>query len=88
MSDNKKKIQISSSFHRDAETFHEKIEDHNAGTTKVIDQSEPHSTTSSKTLTTNPVTVEASGPDTKAKEGDSTTVEATSNLKGADTSQL
>jgi len=87
MSD-KKRIQISSTVERDAESFRETIQDHNTGKTKIIDQSNPHSTTSSTTITSNPITVEAQGPETKTKQGDSITLNNNPSLQGLDTSQL
>jgi len=87
MSD-KKRIQISSNLQRDGESFHEKIQDHNTGETKIIDQDEPHSTTVSTTVTSNPTTVETNGPESKTKQGESRTVDENPALEGLDTSQL
>jgi len=87
MSDNKR-IQISSSFQGNGEIFHEKIQDHNTGGTKIIDQEEPHSTSSSTTITSNPTTIETNGPEPKTRQGESHTVVENPTLEGLDTSQL
>jgi len=84
----KKRIQISLTLQRDSKSFHEIIQDHNTGDTKIIDQSNPHSTTSSTTITSNPVTVETKGPETKTKQGDSITLNNDPSLQGLHTSQL
>jgi len=73
---------------RDGEVLHEKIQDHNTGETKIIDQEEPHSTTSSTTITSNPITIETKGPEPKTKQGESHTIDDSPALEGLDTSQL
>jgi len=84
----KKRIQISSTLQRDSESFHETIQDQNTGETKIIDQSNPHSTTSSTSITSNPFTVETKGLETKTKQGDSITLNNDPSLQGLHTSQL
>ena len=92
MPDTQKRIQISSSFTSDAEHLHEEVRDRNTNKTKIIDRSEPHSTSQKTTITTNPYTVETDGADSKVKSGDAATFDQdpshVSATVGYDTSQL
>jgi len=83
-----KKIQISSSFDVDSESLHEKATDHNTGETKVTDKEEPHHTSRSTTITSNPVRYETKGiDDTKVTEGEAIAVRDLAD-EGYDTSAL
>lgn len=85
-----KKIQISSNFTLESESLHEVLKDHETGTAKVIDKSEPHKQTVSSTITSNPVKYEAKGAEEpKVKEGKEIKVDPdTAASIGYDTSQL
>ena len=84
----KKRIQITSDFTSNAEHFYERIERKGRGETKVIEQTEPSTTSRTVTVTTNPYTVETDGSpeNTRTKEGEAVTVDL--EKKGYDTSQL
>lgn len=84
----KKRIQITSNLTSEADQFFERIEDDDGKVKKVIEKSEPSVSTSSTTITTNPYTAETDGSseDTKAKEGEASTVKV--DKAGYDTSQL
>ena len=56
-----KKIQISSTVEVASESLHEVIQDHNTGKAKVVDVAEPHKTTTTTTIASNPVKYEAKG---------------------------
>jgi hypothetical protein len=89
---NKKRIQISSSFTTDKEHFYEQIHDNTTNQTTTIKHDTPHQQTTTKTLTTNPYTVETNGLDQTTKQGHSTTLDLEPSHSpatvGYDTSQL
>jgi hypothetical protein len=58
-----KQIQISSKLDIDSEVLHEKTVDNDTGETKETYRQEPHSSTTTTTVTTNPVQYEAKGID-------------------------
>ena len=84
----KKRIQITSDFTSDAEQFYERVVHPDTGETKVVENCNPKTSSSSVTVTTNPYTFETDGsPEkTKTKKGSSSTVNI--NKPGYDTSQL
>lgn len=87
MTENNKKIQISSTFDIQSESLHEVIKDHNTGEAKVVDIQEPHKRTETATITTNPVKYEAKGiEEPKVTEGKE--VKLNPATIGYDTSQL
>lgn len=87
MSSSNKSIHISSSLDIQSESLHEKITDHSTGKSKVIDKETPHESSSSYTVTTNPVKYEKKGTDeTKVTEGKAIDLDPAT--VGYDTSQL
>jgi hypothetical protein len=84
----KKRIQITSDVKADTQQFYQRIHHPSTGETTVVEDTKPHTSTSTVTVTTNPYTVETDGSTdgTKTKEGSSTTVNI--NKPGYDTSQL
>ena len=83
----KKDIHISSSLDVQSESLHEKITDHSTGRAKVVDKETPHESTSSYTVTTNPVKYEKKGID-EAKVTEGKAVDLDPATAGYDTSQL
>ncbi|KAK3672042.1 hypothetical protein LTR78_008012 [Recurvomyces mirabilis] len=85
-----KKIKISSFLDIQAESLHEKITDHSAGKTQEVTKQEPHQTTKSVTVTSNPVKYETKGAsdEPKVTEGKEKTIQQTVATVGYDTSQL
>lgn len=90
MVDKKKRVQISTNFTTDAESLHEEIHFKDTGGSKIIDRSDPHSTSFSTTITSNPVTIETDGVENKTKSGsaNTTTIDQNPRTVGYDTSQL
>jgi hypothetical protein len=82
-----KKIKISSSLDIQSESLHEKIKDNKTGQTRVVDIQEPHRTTKTTTITTNPVKYEAKGPG-KVEVTEGKAVDINPATVGYDTSQL
>ncbi|KAK4552354.1 hypothetical protein LTR86_010525 [Recurvomyces mirabilis] len=85
-----KKIKISSFLDIQAESLHEKITDTSTGKTQEVTKQEPHQTTRSVTVKSNPVKYETKGaPDEpKVTEGQEETTQQTAATTGYDTSQL
>ena len=82
-----KKIQISSSLDIESESLHEVIQDHSTGKAKVVDVQEPHKSTKTTTITSNPIKYEAKGAEEpQVTEGKA--VELNPATIGYDTSQL
>lgn len=84
----KKRIHVSSNITFDSQHYHKTVHNHNTGETKTIDNPEPHTTSSSTTVTSNPVTVETDGIDTTTKQGSRETTDHNPQHQGFDTSQL
>ena len=82
-----KKIQFSSKLDVDSEHLHEKIVDNSTGEVKEINKQEPHSSTSTTTITSNPIKYEAKGiSEPHVTEGKAVNVNPA--LDEFDTSQL
>lgn len=82
-----KKIQITSKLDISSENLYEKITDNTTGETKVVNKQEPHNTSETKTVTTNPVKYEAKGTEEPhVTEGKA--VDINPATVGYDTSQL
>lgn len=82
-----KSIHIASSLDIQAESLHEKIIDHSAGKSKIVDKETPHESSSNYTVTTNPVKYEKRGTD-EAKVTEGKAVDLDPATVGYDTSQL
>lgn len=82
-----KKIQITSKVDISSENLYEKVTDNTTGETKVTNKQEPHETSKTKTVTTNPVKYEAKGTEEPhVTEGKA--VDINPATIGYDTSQL
>ncbi|GAB7355874.1 hypothetical protein MBLNU459_g6530t1 [Dothideomycetes sp. NU459] len=71
--DKQNRICIQSTFTADSEQLHEEVHFRDRGERTVIDRSEPHDTSRSTTITTNPVTIETNGVESKTKQGSTDT---------------
>lgn len=82
-----KDMHFSSSLDIQSESLHEKIIDHSTGKAKVVDKETPHESSSSHTITTNPVKYEKKGTDeTKVTQGKAVDLDPAT--VGYDTRQL
>ncbi|KAH9842075.1 ribose 5-phosphate isomerase B [Teratosphaeria destructans] len=85
-------IQITSSVDIDNETLHEKIVDHTTGKVKTVDKQDPHSTSRTTTVASNPVKYETKGTEppklTSGHALQSTSTQRDPAAEGLDTSAL
>lgn len=86
-----KKIKISSFLSINAESLYERITDHTTGKVTEVNKQEPHQTTRTTIITSNPVKYETKGSpnDPKVTEGvASASIQYNAATDGYDTSQL